>query len=77
LKRDLITRGVLGDLVGISPAMQKILSLIRQVGPTSAPVLIRGGSGTTKDLVTRELHKCSPRAGGPFVAINAAARDSD
>jgi DNA-binding NtrC family response regulator len=72
-KRDLSLRGVLGDLVGISPAMQQIFSLIRQVGPTSAPVLICGESGTGKELVARELHQCSPRAHGPFVAINAAA----
>ena len=73
LKRDLSLRGVLGDLVGISPAMQKIFSLIRQVAPTSAPVLICGESGTGKELVAREIHKCSPRGDGPFVAINAAA----
>jgi DNA-binding NtrC family response regulator len=73
LKRDLSLHGVLGDLVGISPAMQQIFSLIRQVAPTSAPVLISGESGTGKELVAREIHKCSPRCDGPFVAINAAA----
>jgi len=73
LKRDLSLRGVLGDMVGTSPAMQRIFSLIRQVAPTSAPVLIRGESGTGKELIAREIHRCSPRADGPFVAINAAA----
>jgi len=73
LKRDLSLRGVLGYLVGTSAAMQQIFSLIRQVAPTSAPVLICGESGTGKELVAREIHKCSPRADGPFVAINAAA----
>jgi DNA-binding NtrC family response regulator len=73
LKRELSLRGVLGDLVGTSPAMQQIFSLIRQVGPTSAPVLICGESGTGKELVAREIHKCSPRSEGPFVAINSAA----
>jgi DNA-binding NtrC family response regulator len=72
LKRELTLRGVLGDLVGASPAMQEIFSAIRQVGPTSAPVLICGETGTGKDLVAREIHKCSPRGDGPFVAINAA-----
>ena len=73
LKRELTLRGVLGNLVGSSPAMQQIFSLIRQVGPTSAPVLICGESGTGKELVAREIHNCSPRANGPFVAINSAA----
>jgi DNA-binding NtrC family response regulator len=73
LKRDLSLRGVLGNLVGTSPAMQQIFSLIRQVAPTSAPVLICGESGTGKELVAREIHNCSPRGEGPFVAINAAA----
>ena len=73
LKRDLSLRGVLGNLVGTSPAMQQIFALIRQVGPTSAPVLICGESGTGKELVAREIHKYSPRADGPFIAINAAA----
>jgi DNA-binding NtrC family response regulator len=72
LKRELTLRGVLGDLVGVSPAMQEIFSAIRQVAPTSAPVLICGETGTGKDLVAREIHKCSPRGDGPFVAINAA-----
>ncbi|MGC9949147.1 MAG: sigma-54 dependent transcriptional regulator [Bryobacteraceae bacterium] len=73
LERDLSRRGVLGDMVGTSRAMQEIFSLIRQVAPTSAPVLIRGQSGTGKELVAREIHKCSLRGDGPFVAINAAA----
>ena len=73
LKRDLSLRGVLGSMIGASPAMQRIFALIRQVGPTSAPVLIGGESGTGKELVAREIHNCSPRGHGPFIAINAAA----
>src|ERR1035441_515174 len=73
LKRELSLRGVLGDLVGTSPAMQQIFSVIRQVAPNSAPLLICGESGTGKELVAREIHKCSPRGDGPFVAINSAA----
>src|SRR5579863_7920028 len=73
LKRDLSLRGALGDMVGSSPAMQRIFAVIRQVAPTSAPVLIRGESGTGKELVAREIHKYSRRGNGPFVAINAAA----
>jgi DNA-binding NtrC family response regulator len=73
LQRDLSRRGVLGEMVGTSAAMQQVFALIRQVAPTSAAVLIRGESGTGKELVAREIHNCSPRAGGPFVAVNAAA----
>ena len=73
LKRELALRGVLGDLVGTSPAMQELFSIIRQVAPTSAPVLICGESGTGKELVAREIHKLSPRCHRPFVAINSAA----
>jgi len=59
--------------VGASPAMQEIYSVIRQVAPTSAPVLISGETGTGKELVAREIHRLSPRGDGPFVAVNAAA----
>ena len=73
LKRDLSLHGVLGSLIGTSPAMQRIFAIIRQVAATSAPVLIGGESGTGKELVAREIHNGSPRGHGPFVAINAAA----
>src|SRR6202167_3260237 len=73
LTQDLTLRGVLGDLVGTSPAMQEVFSIIRQVAPTSASVLICGESGTGKELVARAIHKFSSRSNGPFVAINAAA----
>jgi len=73
LTRELSGRGVLGDLVGTSQAMQQIRALIRQIAPTTVPVLIRGESGAGKELVAREIHKCSPHCNGPFVAINAAA----
>jgi DNA-binding NtrC family response regulator len=73
LKHELSVLGFLGDLVGTSPAMRQIFSVIRQVAPTSASVLICGESGTGKELVAREIHKCSPRCEGPFVAINASA----
>jgi DNA-binding NtrC family response regulator len=72
LERQMPICSVLGELVGTSPAMQGIFSTIRQVAPTSAPVLICGETGTGKELVAREIHKLSPRGDGPFVAINAA-----
>ena len=73
LQRQLSNKGVLGDLVGGSPAMRQLYSLIGQVAPTSASVLITGESGTGKELVARALHRGSPRSGGPFIAINCAA----
>jgi DNA-binding NtrC family response regulator len=73
LSRQLSYQGVLGDLVGGSPAMRELFSLIRQVAPTTASVLITGESGTGKELVARAIHELSPRNRGPFVAINCAA----
>ncbi len=73
LQRQLSNKGVLGDLVGGSPAMRQLYSLIGQVAPTSASVLITGESGTGKELVARALHRMSSRSGGPFIAINCAA----
>lgn len=64
---------VLGDLVGQSHAMKELFSLIRQVAPTSASVLISGESGTGKELVARAVHSLSLRREGPFVALNCAA----
>lgn len=73
LRRELAFRGVLGDLIGGSAAMATVFDLIRQVGPTSASVLITGESGTGKELVARALHSHSRRSGGPFVALNCGA----
>ena len=73
LSRQLSYQGILGDLVGDSPSMREIFSLIRQVAPTTASVLITGESGTGKELVARAIHNHSPRSSGPFVAVNCAA----
>ncbi len=73
LARQLAYQGVLGELVGNSEPMHQVFSLIRQVAPTKAAVLITGESGTGKEMVARAIHQLSPRASGPFVAINCAA----
>jgi DNA-binding NtrC family response regulator len=73
LQRQLSYQGVLGNLVGVSEPMREIFSLIQQVAPTKAQVLITGESGTGKELVARAIHQHSQRSGGPFVAINCAA----
>jgi len=63
-----------GDrMVGSSPALLEIFKTIGKVAPRNVPVLITGESGTGKELVARALHAASPRAEGPFVAVNAAA----
>jgi DNA-binding NtrC family response regulator len=73
LHSQLSYQGILCDLVGDSPCMKEIFSLIRQVAPTTASVLISGESGTGKELVARAIHTLSSRSGGPFVAVNCAA----
>ena len=73
LQRQLSYQGFLGDLVGTSAPMRQVFSLIQQVAPSSASVLITGESGTGKELVAAAIHKLSPRAPHPFVAINCAA----
>jgi DNA-binding NtrC family response regulator len=73
LHRQLSYQGVLGELVGSSEPMQQVFSLVRQVAPTKAAVLITGESGTGKEMVARAIHQLSPRSAGPFVAINCAA----
>ncbi len=73
LQRQLSYQGVLGNLVGSSEPMQRVYSLIRQVAPSRAAVIITGESGSGKELVARALHQISPRSRGPFVAINCAA----
>jgi len=73
LRRQLKDRGAFGELVGNSDSMRKVYTLIEQVAPSSASVLITGESGTGKELVARTLHKMSPRRDRPFVAINCSA----
>src|SRR6267378_7379995 len=73
LRRQLKDRGAFGELVGNSELMREIYSLIDQVAPSSASVLITGESGTGKELVARTIHKMSPRRDKPFVAINCSA----
>ena len=60
-------------MIGASPQMQSVFSLVRKVAPTSAPVLILGESGSGKEMVAQALHRCSPKKNGPFAAINCSA----
>lgn len=72
-QRRLRDAGILGSLVGRSKKMQEVMSLITQVAPSSASVLITGESGTGKELAARTIHDLSPRRLNPFVAVNCAA----
>ena len=65
------------EILGQAPAMQEVFRAIGRLSQSSATVLITGESGTGKELVARALHRHSPRAAGPFVAINTAAIPRD
>ncbi len=60
-------------LIGQCDAMLEVYSRIRKVGPTKSTVLIRGETGTGKELIARAIHDSSDRAKKPFVAVNCAA----
>src|SRR5450432_932070 len=73
LRRDAATRNSLENIIGASPAMEKLKQTIRTVASTQSTILIYGESGTGKELVARAVHVCSPRASEPFVSINCGA----
>jgi two-component system nitrogen regulation response regulator GlnG len=65
------------EMLGQAPAMQDVFRAIGRLSQSQVTVLITGESGSGKELVARALHKHSPRASGPFVAINTAAIPKD
>jgi len=65
------------DMIGESPALAQIKTMIGRVAPTDARVMITGENGTGKELVARWLHEMSLRAAGPFVEVNCAAIPSE
>ncbi|MDR0549993.1 MAG: sigma-54 dependent transcriptional regulator [Deltaproteobacteria bacterium] len=60
-------------LIGVSPAMKALFKTLELVAPTTAPVLISGENGVGKELVAHAIHRLSPRAGRPLIAVNCAA----
>jgi two-component system nitrogen regulation response regulator GlnG len=65
------------EIVGRAPAMQEVFRAIGRLARSNMTVLLTGESGTGKELVARALHRHSPRAQGPFIAINTAAIPRD
>src|SRR5688572_13141069 len=61
------------DIIGHSPPMEKMLDLLERAARSGASVVITGESGTGKELAARAIHKRSPRASGPFVAVDCAS----
>ncbi len=73
LKRQLQDDNSFDNFIGSSEAVAALKKLARRVASSDSTVLIRGESGTGKDLIAKAIHACSPRCGGPFVTINCAA----
>jgi two-component system, NtrC family, nitrogen regulation response regulator NtrX len=65
------------ELLGQSPALLQLRSLVQKLAPTQVPALITGENGTGKELVARQLHLQGRSADGPFVALNCAAIPAD
>jgi len=73
LQKELQARYTFEDIVGRSPAMQRLFAVLPQIADSSSTVLIEGPSGTGKELFARAIHNLSPRGGKPFVGVNCAA----
>ncbi len=73
LRDTVARRGTPTAMIGQSPAMQDVYSMLERLADTDATVLITGESGTGKELVAQALHQRSPRRNGPLVAFNCAA----
>ena len=65
------------EMIGRAAAIRKVFHEIEKVAPTKAGVLITGESGTGKELISRAIHRLSPRTDGPFVKVNCAAIPRD
>ena len=62
-----------GNIIGDSPALREVLTKVEQVAPTASTVLLRGETGTGKEMVAHAIHINSPRENKPFVRVNCAA----
>jgi len=73
LEEEVRTGHNFGEIVGDSAALRRVLQQVETVAPTGSTVLIRGETGTGKELIARALHELSPRKGRTFVKLNCAA----
>jgi Nif-specific regulatory protein len=73
LRRDLARRDRFTEMIGSGAAMREVFRLMESAAASPIAVLIEGETGTGKELVARGIHRASPRAEGPFVAVNCAA----
>ncbi|PYT81549.1 MAG: hypothetical protein DMG40_09065 [Acidobacteria bacterium] len=73
LRSRMANEGQFGRMIGRSAEMRRAFEMADRVAPTDSTVLILGESGTGKDLLAQEIHRRSPRAGKPYVAVNCAA----
>ncbi len=73
LREEIEERNGFGEMIGVSPALRRVMDLIRQVAPSTASVLITGETGTGKELVARAIHRRSARTERLLVPVNLAA----
>jgi PAS domain S-box-containing protein len=77
LREEIDRTSMFEEIVGISPALQTVLSRVSKVAPTDSTVLITGETGTGKELVARAIHRRSHRSSCAFISVNCAAIPRD
>jgi len=75
--REAVAERRYGELIGAGASMREVYRRIEKVAATDISVLVSGETGTGKEVVAREIHRRSPRAAGPFVAVNCGAIPAD
>lgn len=73
LRKEIEGHYQIGDLVSRNAAMRRIFDVLPQISSSESTVLIQGETGTGKELLARAIHSLSPRANGPFIAVNCGA----
>jgi formate hydrogenlyase transcriptional activator len=73
LRAEISQSSMFDEIVGSSDSLRKVLTEVDKVARTDATILIRGETGTGKELIARAIHRRSPRAARPFVAVNCGA----